>query len=49
MAENYPWLHGNWCVSELGIIRPRHQNDVVLMKNLPKFFTKADLPWVKLI
>jgi hypothetical protein len=33
----------------LGIIRLRLQNDVLLMKNLHKFFTKADLPWVKLI
>jgi hypothetical protein len=33
----------------LGIIRQRLQNDVLLMKNLHKFFTKADLSWVKLI
>jgi hypothetical protein len=28
----------------LGIIRLRLQNDALLMKNLIKFFTKADLP-----
>jgi hypothetical protein len=33
----------------LGIIRLILQNDVLLMKNLYKFFTKANLPWVKLI
>jgi hypothetical protein len=33
----------------LGVINLRLQNDVLLMKNLDKFFNKADLPWVKLV
>jgi hypothetical protein len=33
----------------LGIIRLRLQNEVLLMKNLHKFYSNADLPWVKLI
>jgi hypothetical protein len=33
----------------LGIIRLILQNNALLMKNLHKFFNKADLPWVKLI
>jgi hypothetical protein len=33
----------------LRLIRLRLQNEVLLMKNLDKFFSKADLPWVKLI
>jgi hypothetical protein len=33
----------------LGVIRLRLQNDALLMKNLHKFFSKADLPWVNLI
>jgi hypothetical protein len=33
----------------LGVIRLRLQNDALLMKNLDKFFNKANLPWVKLI
>jgi hypothetical protein len=33
----------------LGIIRLTLQNNALLMKNLHKFFNKADLPWVKLI
>jgi hypothetical protein len=33
----------------LGVINLRLQNDVLLMKNLDKFFNKADLPWVQLI
>jgi hypothetical protein len=27
----------------------RLQNDALLIKNLDKFFSRADLPWVKLI
>jgi hypothetical protein len=33
----------------LGILKLRVQNDALLMKNLHKFFSKANLPWVKLI
>jgi hypothetical protein len=33
----------------IGIIRLRLQNEALFMKNLDKFFNKADLPWVKLI
>jgi hypothetical protein len=33
----------------LGIIKSRLQNDALLIKNLDKFFSRADLPWVKLI
>jgi hypothetical protein len=33
----------------LGIINLRLQNEVLLMKNLHKFFNKHDLPWVNLI
>jgi hypothetical protein len=33
----------------LGIIKLRLQNDAFLMKNLHKFFNKADLPWVQLL
>jgi hypothetical protein len=33
----------------LGIITLRLQKYVLLMKNLHKFFTKVELPWVKLI
>jgi hypothetical protein len=33
----------------LGVIMLRLQNDAPLMKNLDKFFTKVDVPWVKLI
>jgi hypothetical protein len=33
----------------LGVSRLRLQNDVLLLKNLHKFFNIADLPWVKLI
>jgi hypothetical protein len=33
----------------LGVIKLRLQNDVLLLKNLDKFFSKAELPWVQLI
>jgi hypothetical protein len=33
----------------LGVIKLRLQNDALLMKNLDKFFSKADFPWVKLV
>jgi hypothetical protein len=33
----------------LGVISLRLQNEALLMKNLDKFVSKADLPWVKLI
>jgi hypothetical protein len=33
----------------LGIINLRLQNEVLLMKNLHKFYNKEDLPWVQLI
>jgi hypothetical protein len=33
----------------LGVIKLRLHNYVLLMKNLDKFFSKADLPWVNLI
>jgi hypothetical protein len=33
----------------LGVIKLRVQNEVLLLKNLHKFFNKADLPWVHLI
>jgi hypothetical protein len=33
----------------LGVINLRMQNEPLLIKNLHKFFNKADLPWVKLI
>jgi hypothetical protein len=33
----------------LGVLNLRLQNDVLLMKNLDKFFNRADLPWVQLI
>jgi hypothetical protein len=53
MIRNRHWLPGSWYVDQkrggLGVIRLRLQNDALLMKNLDKFFNKADLPWVKLI
>jgi hypothetical protein len=33
----------------LGVIRLRLQNEALLLKNLHKFFTKANIPWVKLL
>jgi hypothetical protein len=33
----------------LGVIKLRLQNEVLLMKNLHNFFSRAELPWVKLI
>jgi hypothetical protein len=33
----------------LGVIKLRLQNEALLMKNLDKFFSKADLPWVNLV
>jgi hypothetical protein len=33
----------------LGVIKLRLQNDALLMKILDKFFSKAYLPWVKLV
>jgi hypothetical protein len=33
----------------LGVINPRLQNEVLLLKNLDKFYNKQDLPWVKLV
>jgi hypothetical protein len=33
----------------LRVIRLRLQNEALLMKKLDKFFTKVDLPWIKLI
>jgi hypothetical protein len=33
----------------LGVLKLRVQNGALLMKNLHKFFSKANLPWVKLI
>jgi hypothetical protein len=33
----------------LGVIRLCLQNDALLIKNLDKFFSKGDLPWVKLL
>jgi hypothetical protein len=45
------WILVTWPKSKggLGVIKLRIQNEAVLMKNLDKFFSKADLPWVKLI
>jgi hypothetical protein len=31
------------------VIKLRLQNEALVMKNLDKFFNKADLPWIKLI
>jgi hypothetical protein len=52
--KNPHWLLGNWLLGQkskggLGVIKLRIQNEVLLIKNLDKFFSKADLPWVKLI
>jgi hypothetical protein len=33
----------------LGVLKLRVQNNALLMKNLHKFFSKSNLPWVKLI
>jgi hypothetical protein len=33
----------------LSVIHLRLENNALLMKNLHKFFNKADLPWVKLL
>jgi hypothetical protein len=33
----------------LRVIRLRLQNEVLLMKKMDKFFSKADLPWIKLL
>jgi hypothetical protein len=33
----------------LGVINLRLQNEALLIKNLHKFFNRADLPWVKLL
>jgi hypothetical protein len=33
----------------LGVIKLRVQNEVLLLKNLHKFFNKANLPWVHLV
>jgi hypothetical protein len=33
----------------LGVIRLSLQNEALLMKNLDKFFSKANLPWVRLV
>jgi hypothetical protein len=33
----------------IGIIKLQLQNEALLMKNLDKFFKKANLPWVNLI
>jgi hypothetical protein len=33
----------------LGVIKLRLQNEALLMKKLHKFYSKAYLPWVKLI
>jgi hypothetical protein len=33
----------------LGILNLNLHNDVLLMKHLHKFFSKQDLPWVKLL
>jgi hypothetical protein len=33
----------------LGVIKPRLQNEALLLKNLDKFFSRDNLPWVNLI
>ena len=33
----------------LGVLDLRTQNEALLIKNLSKFFNKADIPWVKLV
>ena len=33
----------------LGVLDLEVQNDALLLKNLHKFFNKADVPWVRLI
>jgi hypothetical protein len=33
----------------LGIINFQHQNEAILIKHLHKFYSKKDIPWVKLI
>jgi uncharacterized protein (UPF0332 family) len=33
----------------LGVINLRMQNEVLLLKNLHKFYNKEDLPWMNLI
>jgi hypothetical protein len=33
----------------LGVLDLRTQNEALLIKNLHKFFNRADIPWVHLI
>jgi hypothetical protein len=33
----------------MGVINLRLQNEILLLKNLHKFYCREDLPWVKLI
>jgi hypothetical protein len=33
----------------LGVIRLKLQNEALLLKKLHKFFTKADISWIKLL
>ena len=33
----------------LGVINLRLQNDVLLLKQLHKFYNKEDVPWVRLV
>ena len=33
----------------LGVLKLRTQNEALMLKNLHKFFNRADLPWVRLI
>jgi hypothetical protein len=44
-----PWSPSPILLGGLGVLKLRVQNDVLLLKNLHKFFNKADLSWVHLI
>jgi hypothetical protein len=51
MTKSHPWQPVTKPKNKGGlvVIRLRLQNDALLMKNIHNFFSKADLPWVKLI
>jgi hypothetical protein len=54
MLRSLLWQHGNVFAKPqkkggLGVIRLCLQNDALLMKNIFKLYSRADLPWVNLI
>jgi hypothetical protein len=54
MLKHHPKQHGTWFAylkkeGGLGVLQLEIHNEALLMKNVHKFFNKAEVPWVQLV